>query len=685
MYFKKRINKQLCAGFAALAFSLLVSACGGGGGGSSPSPTSTPTTAPQPTTYAVATAAGEGTSISPASASVESGKTASFTVTLLPGYANGSFDGCGTHINLALPGTANFTTETVSANCQITGSATKAPQAFKVSFTADGGSVRNFEGTADITAGVSVAAGSSVEVLMVPDLAHASAGFQSSGSCSATSVSSTVSRITPTGDCSFSVKFFKIDSDHNGVADADESGLRLQWVDMQPHVIRSADVTSKKATLTFTAFLTGSMAMKSDGSLSKIASVKLRTNFSGVGAKVSTGEEEVALYDDGTNGDSKAGDGIWTAKLNPSGDYLAPGSAYSDVMATSTYDGKAVEVHNTLAFYDASGTRLDPVNMKFVTGQGSAVIVLADTVPSSTLTKVSDNIYKSDHFAVLVDPAYAQHDDSKWAGRMASRYSTGSFDFFTKWNLGRSYGMNWSWFKHARRYADGIGLNSTTSGTRVDVDESESYGLSGICGTIDMGGIHIAGRGFNHEVNHCWSAYYDKPEMRLAYGDGHWSAASVVLGPVAVSPTLLQSGSSWKLEWPTIFPSNRVMSMLDMYNAGLASIAEVPSMAYVDEAAFDSRNHANEIVPAQYIHQMTGADLVRIYGTRPLGYAGVKTFRMLTLVIDSQPLTEAEAAYMELMLAHISGTSDGDTVNNTLAPSFTKVCLGRCAFSTDIK
>lgn len=683
MYFQKRINKQLCAGFAALAFSLLVSACGGGGGGSSSSPAST--TTPQPTTYTVSTVAAEGTSISPASATVESGKTASFTVALQSGYSSGSFDGCGTHVNIAAPGSANFTTGAVSANCQITGSATKALQTFKVSFAADGGSVRNFEGTTDITPGVSVAAGGSVEVLMVPDLAHAGAGFQSSGSCAVAEVSSTVRRVTPTGDCTLAVKFFKVDTDHNGVADADESSLHLQWVDMQPHVVRSADVSGKKATFTFTAYLTGNMGKKADGSLSKIASVKLRTNFSGVGTKVSAGEEEVALYDDGTSGDAKAGDGIWTAKLTPSGDYLAPGGAYSDTMATSTYDGKAVEVHNALAFYDASGAKLDPVNTDFVTGQGSAVIVLADGVPAVAVTKVSDNIYKSDRFMMIVDPAYGQHDDSKWAGRMASRYAAGSFDFFTKWNLGRSYGMNWSWFKHARRYADGIGLNSTTSGTRVDVDESESYGLSGICGTIDMGGIHIAGRGFNHEVNHCWSAYYDKAEMRLAHGDGHWSAASVMLGPVAVSPTLVQSGSSWKLEWPTVFPSNRVMSMLDMYNAGLAAIAEVPSMTYVDEAIFDSRQHAGEIVPSSYIHQMTGADLARIYGARSAGYTGVKNFRMLTLVIDSQPLTEAEAAYMELMLAHISGTSDGDTVNNTLAPSFTKVCQGRCTFQTDIK
>jgi hypothetical protein len=82
---------------------------------------------------------------------------------------------------------------------------------------------------------------------------------------------------------------------------------------------------------------------------------------------------------------------------------------------------------------------------------------------------------------------------------------------------------------------------------------------------------------------------------------------------------------------------------------------------------------------------MTSADLVRIYGTRSAGYSGVKNFRMLALVIDSVPLTEAEAAYMELMLAHVSGTSDGDPVNNTLAPSFAKVCQGRCTFSTDIK
>src|SRR5690348_14735638 len=84
---------------------LVLAGCGGGSPGSS-NPTST---------YEITATAGNGGGISPASATVNAGGTANFTVRANSGYAVGSVTGCGG----ALVGDT-YTTGTVSGNCTVT-------------------------------------------------------------------------------------------------------------------------------------------------------------------------------------------------------------------------------------------------------------------------------------------------------------------------------------------------------------------------------------------------------------------------------------------------------------------------------------------------------------------------------------------------------------------------------------
>lgn len=88
-------------------FSLALAACGGGGGGGGGSTTS----------YTVTANAGAGGGISPASATVSSGATASFTATPDGGSSIDSVTGCGG----ALVGTT-YTTGAVTADCTVTAS-----------------------------------------------------------------------------------------------------------------------------------------------------------------------------------------------------------------------------------------------------------------------------------------------------------------------------------------------------------------------------------------------------------------------------------------------------------------------------------------------------------------------------------------------------------------------------------
>ncbi len=101
--------------WATAGLIVALTACGGGGGGGG----STTTSPSNPASYTVSAVAGAGTTISPASLTVASGQTASFTVGMLPGYSNLVVTGGGG----TLSGTT-YTTGPITANTTVTASAT---------------------------------------------------------------------------------------------------------------------------------------------------------------------------------------------------------------------------------------------------------------------------------------------------------------------------------------------------------------------------------------------------------------------------------------------------------------------------------------------------------------------------------------------------------------------------------
>lgn len=101
-------------GKLGITFSCLfvLSACGGGGGDSSGG--SGGGTTP-PVSYTVSTSAGSGGSLSPASRSVQSGQTTTFTVSANAGYSIASVSGCGGSLS-----GSTYTTGSITANCTLT-------------------------------------------------------------------------------------------------------------------------------------------------------------------------------------------------------------------------------------------------------------------------------------------------------------------------------------------------------------------------------------------------------------------------------------------------------------------------------------------------------------------------------------------------------------------------------------
>ena len=103
-------------GKLGITFSCLfvLSACGGGGGDSSGG--SGGGTTP-PVSYTVSTSAGSGGSLSPASRSVQSGQTTTFTVSTDTGYSITSVSGCGGSLS-----GSTYTTASITGNCTVTAS-----------------------------------------------------------------------------------------------------------------------------------------------------------------------------------------------------------------------------------------------------------------------------------------------------------------------------------------------------------------------------------------------------------------------------------------------------------------------------------------------------------------------------------------------------------------------------------
>ena len=109
------IPKQKTPVLIPIASCLLLAACGGGSSDSDNSSGGTGNT--PPTNYTVTATAGAGGSISPASRSVQSGQSTTFTVNANEGYSIDTVTGCGGSLS-----GSTFTTGAINSACSITAS-----------------------------------------------------------------------------------------------------------------------------------------------------------------------------------------------------------------------------------------------------------------------------------------------------------------------------------------------------------------------------------------------------------------------------------------------------------------------------------------------------------------------------------------------------------------------------------
>lgn len=132
-----KFAQTLCKFALAGIVTAGLAACGGGGGGSKGDPNGN-----QPQQFTVTAQAGAGGGISPASRTVESGATASFTITPDAGFEISEVSGCGGNL-----GGSNYTTGPITANCTVHTSFAEQASQISYEFTsaevAPGGDLAN--------------------------------------------------------------------------------------------------------------------------------------------------------------------------------------------------------------------------------------------------------------------------------------------------------------------------------------------------------------------------------------------------------------------------------------------------------------------------------------------------------------------------------------------------------------
>lgn len=169
-----------------IVFALALSACGGGGEGSSGGGTT-----PPPTNYLVSSIAGQGGSISPASLSVTSGQTTSFTLIANTGYRIAGATGCNGNLAGNL-----YTTGTITADCAVTASFA-AQTIYSVS-------TRQNAGGSISPSSASVVEGTTTRFTITPDTGYAIA---SATGCGGTLEGNNFTTAPMTANCVVDVNF----------------------------------------------------------------------------------------------------------------------------------------------------------------------------------------------------------------------------------------------------------------------------------------------------------------------------------------------------------------------------------------------------------------------------------------------------------------------------------------------
>jgi hypothetical protein len=382
-----------------------------------------------------------------------------------------------------------------------------------------------------------------------------------------------------------------------------------------------------------------------------------RTNIRRVEFEVMAPKRQwLRLYDDGTHGDRRAGDGVFTrANLT------------SDSLGLTRYPLRFGGTHLAYGFT----TRITKAGGVTETSN-EVTIGIVDRRQRFPVRSLAEGIAASSHAVFLVDPSGELLDAAIPLGRV--RCGTTAFGVFEKlysvfpdafdfvaimpaaqiFDPSRGYAENVPYEVNVRNADQNIGLGTVDRGAEF---HSPARLKSMIYHSFGYGAI------LDHEVGHRWVLGFGRS---LGLSDGvHWDANTDIGGQMA-SFVFLPGGrtgrltdnadGTWRVERD---PANREpYSKLDLYLMGLLPPAAVPPLHKLTNPDFADPDR----VTAQSVETFTIDELMAAEGgpRSPAAGSAPKTFRLALVAVKNKAFTPAEEAWFSLVARYFASTAQGD-------------------------
>lgn len=336
------------------------------------------------------------------------------------------------------------------------------------------------------------------------------------------------------------------------------------------------------------------------------------------------------LFDDGTHGDTLAGDGVFT--LNELSLAQASGVIGNSIIRFINMTFRYADTHEEFSNEDL----------------GLTLHYLSPSVPIAPLSTLAADVRATRYVANIVQPlqgSFPSHSvDNKAVSRRYYDFFPDDRDFLMIAKPFNTTGSAAS-FGTVRNAIQGIGLEF--------LDLSADYGSAGVLeGIVNINFGNVWPGTLTHELLHRWVAFLD-PSLDMTRPGHHWGAIGAGHsgfggpGPYAGSYDIIEhvSGNTYR---GRVEGTGR-FSPLELYLMGLIGMVDVPTpITALVNPVFQEYQGAYSIYTADGLRHVSTDEIVAVEGERvPDHTQSPKLFRTALVVVYDRPLTDIELAYYD--------------------------------------
>ena len=401
------------------------------------------------------------------------------------------------------------------------------------------------------------------------------------------------------------------------------------------------------------------------------------------------GKKTSRMYDDGTHGDRKANDGVYTVRFGQNDYNAAP---YSTTSAGLYFIKKGARKSADSGYYAQ-----DPLVEHIDSGSYGTV----NTANHFPLTKLAENLFATPYAVFLVDkdrkifPNFPLDNfvcfETKFIkAATKALYSAfpDSFDYVTVMPGGTiytpavvnswGYGENVPYFVSVKQDVRNIGLPR--------IDHTRDYGSKGrLQGVI----YHSFGTGeiLDHEIGHNWGISYGSKFGLVPKDDVHWSANTDLWDQMTLYFFSNGSAVHFRRKDDTDFTAITNLSEKDENNPGYDDLTLYlmglipPEQVRPVHILIDPVFAAPDQVSYKQVKTVTIDQLLKAEGRREPAYPNTqREFNMAFVIITTHEPTDAEAAFYSLIAKYLGS---GEKARKYLIP-FQTATRGKAILNTKL-